>query len=249
MVAKYSIKDSWSTPKKNFGVARSPNLTVGIAIPTKNEEKNIKRVLNRLLDFGYYNLLVIDGVSKDETLKVAMENGAKIILQDGIGKGHAIRQVFNNRYLDVEALVLMDADGSMSAKEVPRFIEALQNGFDIVKGSRFVRGGGSDDITLLRKIGNSLFTGSVNLLFLTRYTDLCYGFAAFNRKAIRKLAPVLESNGFEIETEIFIKAKKLGLKVVEVPSFEYQRENGQSNLNTYKDGLKILKTIMREALW
>ena len=82
----------------------------------------------------------------------------------------------------------------------------------------------------------------------TKYTDLCYGFAAFNKHAISKLAPVLEATGFEIETEIFIKAKKLGLNVIEVPSFEYKRKSGESNLQAVKDGLKILKTIISEAM-
>ena len=248
MVVYHRFRSPASNSSLYFGFDRSTTMNVGIAIPAMNEEKNIKSVLNRLKDFGYNNILVIDGVSKDDTVKVAIENGAKIVLQEGAGKGNAIRQIFTNELQNVKTLVLMDADGSMSAEEVPRFVRALENGVDIVKGSRFVSGGGSDDMTLLRRIGNSFLLASVNLLCLTSYTDLCYGFAAFNRKAIRKLAPVLESNGFEIEAEIFIKAKKLGLKVLEVPSFEFKREYGQSNLKTLDDGLEIFKTIVRHSL-
>lgn len=223
-------------------------LNVGVAIPAFNEEKNIEFVLSGLKDSGFKNILVIDGLSNDSTLKVASRNGAKIVLQDGQGKGAAVRQVLANDYLDVEALILMDADGSMHPKEVPRYVKALQNGADVVKGSRFVFGGGSSDMTLCRRIGNMLFITCVNFLWSAKYTDLCYGFAAFNKKAINKLAPLLESNNFEIETEIFIKAKKLGLNVVEVPSFEYRRKSGKSNLHTFNDGIKILKTIIIEAL-
>ena len=218
-------------------------MNVGIAIPAFNEEENIGRVLKRLNNVGYQNILVIDGLSNDGTLKVAAENGAKIVLQDGKGKGQAVRQVLSNSYLESDALVLMDADGSMSPEEVPRYVEALHNGADVVKGSRFMEGGGSDDITTMRIIGNKVMTSAVNLFYSSHYTDLCYGFVAFNNKAIRMLAPQLESNNFEIETEMFIKAKKLGLKVVEVPSWEYKRENGKSNLNTFRDGFKIFKTI------
>ena len=223
------------------------SMKVGIAIPAFNEEKNIGEVLWQLSKIGYGNVLVIDGLSKDGTLKVAEENGAKIVLQDGRGKGQAIRQVLSNDYLDSDALVLMDADGSMSADEVPRFVDALSKGADVAKGSRFISGGGTYDMTATRHFGNTLMTSAVNFFFRSKYTDLCYGFVALNRKAIRALAPILESNNFEIETELFIKAKKLGLKVVEVPSTEYMRKNGKSNLNTFRDGYKIFKTIAKAA--
>jgi len=219
-------------------------MNVGIAIPALNEEKNISYVLNVLNSIGFGNILVIDGASEDETLKVATEQGAKVVHQSGRGKGQAIRQVLNKDYLNSDALVLMDADGSMAPEEVPRFVEALRLGADVVKGSRFMSGGGSHDMTPVRRFGNTCMTTMVNLLCRAQYTDLCYGFVAFNRKAIAALAPVLETSNFEIETEVFIKAQKLGLKVVEIPSFEYRRRNGKSNLKTVSDGYKIIKTIL-----
>ena len=224
------------------------DLNVAIAIPAYNEEKNLGDVLFRLNRIGFGNVLVIDGLSNDGTLKVAAQNGAKIVLQDGRGKGQAIRQVLSNSYLDSDALVMMDADGSMSPEEIPRFVQALSDGADVVKGSRFIVGGGSSDLTVTRRFGNAIMTSAVNILCGSNYTDLCYGFVAFNRRAIQMLAPVLESNNFEIETEIFIKAKKLGLKVLEVPSFEYSRRNGKSNLKTFEDGFKIFKTILLSSV-
>jgi glycosyltransferase involved in cell wall biosynthesis len=201
-------------------------MKVGIAIPAFNEEKNIGNVLNQLNNMGYENVLVIDGLSKDGTLKVAVEND----------------------YLDSDVLVLMDADGSMSAEEVPRFVEALAKGADVAKGSRFIDGGGTYDITVMRRFGNTVMTSIVNFVVGSNYSDLCYGFVALNKKAIHALAPILESNNFEIETELFIKAKKLGLNVVEVPSIEYERQHGKSNLNTFRDGCKIFKTIAAASI-
>lgn len=224
------------------------NTQVGVAIPAFNEEKNIGDVLGQLNDLGFNNILVIDGLSSDGTLRVAEKNGAKIVLQDGRGKGQAIRQVLENDYLNSEVLVLMDADGSMDPAEVPRFVEEIKNGADVVKGSRFMPGGETYDMTTLRRFGNKIMTSSVNFLCGSNYTDLCYGFVALNKKAINALAPVLETNNFEIETEVFIKAQKLGLRVVEVPSVEYERKNGKSNLNTFRDGYKILKTIAVTSL-
>ena len=225
-----------------------PNYKVGVVIPSLNEEKNIGQVLNRLNKSGFNNVLVIDGLSNDGTRKVAAENGAKIVLQVGRGKGQAVRQVLSNDYLDTDALVLMDADGSMSAEEIPRFVEALAKGTDIAKGSRFIKGGGTHDMSALRRFGNTIMTSVVNFMVCSNYTDLCYGFVALNRKAIHALAPILESNNFEIETELFIKAKKLGLNVVEIPSVEYKRKNGKSNLKTFRDGYKIFRTIVTASI-
>jgi glycosyltransferase involved in cell wall biosynthesis len=234
---------------EKFRVSRSQKLvidSVGVVVPTLNEEKNIEDVLVNLKDQGYHNILVIDGMSRDETINIAKRNGVKVVLQSGKGKGSAIRQVLNNGYLDADAVVIMDADGSMDPKEIQNLIDALNSGADVVKGSRFIEGGYSYDISSLRRIGNMLMVAAVNLLWSAKYTDLCYGFAAFNKRAIEKLVPHLKSRNFEIETEIFLKALDLGLVVKEVPSTEFVRKNGQSNLNSFKDGFKILMKIVEE---
>ena len=234
---------------ERFKVLRSQELSVadvGVVIPTLNEEKNIEDVLLSLKNQGYYNILIIDGMSKDKTTNIATRNGVKVVLQNGKGKGSAIRQVFNNGYLDADAVVIMDADGSMHPKEIHSLVEALNSGADIVKGSRFMNGGCSYDMSSLRRIGNMLMVAVVNLLWSAKYTDLCYGFAAFNKRAIKKLVPYLKSQNFEIETEIFLKALDLGLVVKEVPSTEFVRKNGQSNLNSFRDGFKILMKIAEE---
>jgi glycosyltransferase involved in cell wall biosynthesis len=221
-------------------------INVGVVVPTLNEEKNIEDVLFNLKNNGYYNILVIDGMSKDKTAKIATRNGAKVVFQKGKGKGNAIKQGLNNEYLDADAIIMIDADGSMDPKEIPSFVEALCSGADIVKGSRFIKGGYSYDMGSLRRIGNIVMITVVNLLWSAKYTDLCYGFAAFNKRAIEKLVPHLKSQNFEIETEIFLKALDLGLVVKEVPSTEFIRKNGESNLNSFRDGFKILMKIVEE---
>jgi glycosyltransferase involved in cell wall biosynthesis len=234
---------------KPFTGSYTPSITnVGVIIPTLNEEKNIGGVLLDLKRHGYSNILVIDGMSKDKTVKIAAENGVKVVFQNGKGKGSAIRQGLNNGYLDAAALVMIDADGSMDPKEIHSLVEALNSGADVVKGSRFMRGGYSYDMSPLRRIGNMLMVAVVNLLWSAKYTDLCYGFAAFNKRAIKKLAPHLKSQNFEIETEIFLKALDLGLVVKEVPSTEFERKNGNSNLNSFEDGFRILLKIAEEFI-
>jgi hypothetical protein len=237
--------------KEKLKIPRSQKLTIaniGVVIPTLNEEKNIEDVLLDLKKHGYQNILVIDGLSKDKTTSIATRNGVKVLLQNGRGKGTAIRQALNNGHLDADAVVMMDADGSMDPKEIGSLVEALNNGADIVKGSRFINGGYSYDMNSLRRFGNMFMVAIVNLLWSAKYSDLCYGFAAFNRQAIKKLMPHLRSKSFEIETEIFLEALNLGLVVKEVPSTEFTRKNGKSNLNSFRDGFKILMKIAEEFI-
>jgi hypothetical protein len=221
---------------------------VGVAVPTRNEASNISNVLREIPKYLHYptEVMVIDA-SEDETPSIAAKHGVTVVKQYGQGKGDALRQAF--RAMDSDIVVIMDADGSMQPREIPRFVEALFSGADIVKGSRFLRGGGSEDLSFVRKIGNLLFVTFVNLLWSGKYTDLCYGYIAFKRNALEKLTPQLRSDDFQIETEICIKARKLGLRIVEVPSVELRRANGLSKLSGIHDSLKILWEIARECLF
>jgi hypothetical protein len=139
---------------------------------------------------------------------------------------------------------MLDADGSADPTEIPAFVGALTGGANFAKGSRFVRGGGSHDITLLRRWGNKGLSRMVNALFGTRYTDLCYGYNAFWRRCLPSMN--IDCPGFEIETLINIRIARAGMTVVEVPSFERRRIHGRSNLRPLRDGLRVLRTILRE---
>ena len=223
------------------------NSRVSVILPTFNEERNVGSTLRQLecvLDDPF--LLVVDGNSVDRTAKIAEELGAEVVLQDGSGKGAGLRQAFQHCGLNGEFVVMIDADGSMDPKEVPLFVRALESGADVVKGSRFLPGGYSEDLSLVRRVGNKILVSLVNLMWSTNYTDLCYGFMAFRREALSSISPLLRSQNFEIEAEICIKTKKLGLKVVEVPSVEDQRKHGESNLNTFRDGFRIFRKILGE---
>lgn len=217
-----------------------------IVIPTLNEEESIIDVVNELKRNGFNRIVIVDGHSVDGTVEIAKDLGVTVIMQNGRGKGAALRQAFNDDNVDGEIIAIMDADGSMSPKELPLYLEAMGSGADLVKGSRFLLGGYSEDMNLIRNIGNRFFIFWVNRLWSAHYTDLCYGFGAFRKDALKKLCSSLNSVNFEIETEIFIKAKKLGLKVVEIPSIEFKRRHGKSNLHIVTDGLRILKIIFKE---
>ncbi len=217
--------------------------TVSAVIPTLNEAENLPHVLSGLPN-GVNELIVVDGHSTDATIPAArsLRPDARIVLQDRKGKGNALACGFAAASGDI--IVMIDADGSTDPTEIPTFIRPLIEGADFVKGSRYMPGGGSADITPLRSLGNRALGLSVNLLFGTDYTDLCYGYNAFWRRVLPHLH--VTCDGFEVETVINVRAAKAGLKIAEIPSYEQSRINGLSNLNAWRDGKRVLKTIMAE---
>jgi cellulose synthase/poly-beta-1,6-N-acetylglucosamine synthase-like glycosyltransferase len=228
-------------------IQQSDMARVSILIPAVNEAENIEILLNKLAAIlpGMAETTVLDGGSTDTTIRVATALGATVILQKGTGKGDALRQAFAGDHSG-DIIMVMDADGSNRPEEVPQLVAAIVNGADIAKGSRFMKGGGSTDLSFIRRIGNKLFTFIVNHAWSGEYTDLCYGFMAFRQDALQKLRPFLKSTNFQIETEICIKARKLGLKVVEIPSIELKRRYGASKLRGFHDSLSIAKVVLRE---
>jgi hypothetical protein len=153
---------------------------------------------------------------------------------------------------------MVDADGSADPSEIPKFVHVLLSGADFAKGTRFAAGGGSSDITQLRRLGNRLLAAVVNLCRGTCYSDLCYGFNVFWKKYVPVLGLDITSppsrrgdgrlwgDGFEIETLIHMRVAEEGLRVAEVPSFEHPRIHGVSNLDAFSDGLRVLTTILVE---
>jgi glycosyltransferase involved in cell wall biosynthesis len=220
-----------------------PVSTVSLVIPARNEARNLGWVLEQVPPC-VTELILVDGCSTDASCEMARHHwpGVRIISDDAHGKGSALRAGFEASTGD--AIVMLDADGSMSATEIPRFLHFLDHGYDFVKGSRFVAGGGSFDITRLRRVGNRGLMALVNLLYDTTLTDLCYGFVAFRRRYLPYLR--LRSDGFEIETEMVLHALRAGLRIAEVPSVELPRRSGQSRLRTFHDGARVLRTVMNE---
>jgi glycosyltransferase involved in cell wall biosynthesis len=225
--------------------SRPPTPRVSVVIPTLNEALNLPHVFAGL-PRGLQEVIMVDGGSTDDTVNVArtLRPDVRIIRQDRRGKGNALACGFAAATGDI--LVTLDADGSADPAEIPRFVAALLDRADFAKGTRFSAGGGSSDITLVRSAGNLILNGLVNLLFRTRYTDLCYGFNAFWRHCLDHI--VVDCDGFEVETLMNIRVARAGLRVAEVPSFENNRIHGSSNLRTFRDGGRVLQTILRERM-
>jgi glycosyltransferase involved in cell wall biosynthesis len=246
-----------STPADNTWSNGRTLPTVSVVIPALNEERNLPHVF-AALPADVAEVILVDGGSVDRTVEVARELRPDVVVvhQTRKGKGNALACGFAACKGDI--IVMIDADGSTDPAEIPLFVQQLVDGADFVKGSRFSHGGHSHDITALRKIGNDGLNLVVNVLFGTRFTDLCYGYNAFWRSVV----PVLDlpdtrlpqpfdgnklwGDGFEIETMINIRAAVDGMKVGEVGSVEHRRIHGETNLNTFRDGFRVLRTIFSE---
>ena len=203
---------------------RSPR--VSVVIPTYNEARNLPHVLPRL-PADLHEVILVDGRSVDDTVEVAraLRSDVKIVMQNRIGKGNAMACGFAAVTGDI--VVMLDADGSADPEEISRFVAALVGGADFAKGSRFTAGGGSSDITAVRAWGNRWLNRTANVLFGTRYTDLCYGYNAFWRHCLDSLELDPRAgdrggkqwgDGFEIENIINTRIAKARLVIAEVPS-------------------------------
>ncbi|HJR93086.1 MAG TPA: glycosyltransferase family 2 protein [Acidimicrobiia bacterium] len=216
---------------------------VSLVIPTMNEASNLPHVLPRIPTW-VAEVIIVDGQSTDDTVGVATSliPDAIVIHQTGSGKGDAMRLGFEAATGDIIASI--DADGSMDPAELHVFVGQLMAGADFVKGSRFAQGGGTVDMEIHRKMGNWGLVRLTRLLFGQRYSDLCYGYMAFWRRALDIINP--DSEGFEIEALMNARALRARLKIAEVPSFEARRIHGVSNLKTFRDGWRILSTLLSE---
>jgi glycosyltransferase involved in cell wall biosynthesis len=221
--------------------SRKLEMTVSLVIPVRNEARNIAWVLEQITD-DVHEIILVDGDSTDATLTTALSYRSDLVVvpQQGTGKGSALRTGFLAATGDV--IVMMDADGSMSPAEIRHYLHFLANGYDFVKGSRFICGGGSLDITPFRRLGNRFLLDVFTMLYGGELTDLCYGFCAFHRRYLEHLN--LTATGFEIEAEMTVRAMQAGLRIAEVPSLEMPRRTGKSNLHAIRDGWRVLSTVV-----
>lgn len=226
---------------------------VSVVVPTLNEAANLPHVFADL-PADLHEVIVVDGRSTDGTVAVAraLRDDVKVVNQTRKGKGNALACGFAAATGDI--IVMLDADGSARPAEIPAFVDALLAGADFAKGTRFARGGGSNDITWIRRLGNKALNGIVNVLYGTRYSDLCYGYNAFWSTCLATFelqpgivgAEMQWGDGFEIETIINTRIARARLVITEVGSFEARRIHGVSNLNAVTDGIRVAKAIAKE---
>jgi glycosyltransferase involved in cell wall biosynthesis len=235
---------------------RPANPRISVVIPARNEARNLEIVLPKLPPV--HEVILVDGRSQDDTIATAKRllPDIKVVQQTRKGKGNALACGFEAVTGDI--VVMFDADCSADSDEIPAFVNALLEGADVAKGSRYTSGGGSDDLTLFRSGGNRGLNILSNILLGAKYTDLCYGYNAFWADVLPRLdllpstlaqpldGSMLWGDGFEIETILTCRWTAAELAITEVASHERLRVHGESNLNAVRDGFRVLKSIITE---
>jgi glycosyltransferase involved in cell wall biosynthesis len=233
---------------------RSTEPRVSVVVPVRNEARNLEVVLPRLP--AVHQIIIVDGHSVDDSVETARRArpDAQVVTQTRSGKGNALACGFARVTGDV--VVMFDGDDSADPEEIPAFVKALVAGADFAKGTRFAAHGGSEDITRLRRLGNAALNTVTNRLMRTGFTDLCYGYNAFWADILDVLdLPATDlpagtkrqwGDGFEIEAMINCRVAARGLRITEVPSFERDRLHGATNLDTFRDGFRVLRVILAE---
>jgi len=218
-------------------------LSVTVLMCTLNEEESLPHVLPRIPAW-VDEVLLVDGHSTDRTVTVAkqLRPDIRVLYQPGQGKGDALPYGIQQATGDI--VVTLDADGQTDPAELPRFVEAIQRGYDFAKGTRFRRiFNGTRPCH--RVIGNWIITLTFDLLFFRNYTDLCSGYNAFRKESIR-LVRLSSPNGFADEPLLHARVCKAGLRVTEVPHRDLPRIAGQSNAPSWRQGLGAIRTILAE---
>jgi len=220
----------------------TPALRVAVLVPCFNEEAAVATVV---ADFRKAlpaaKIFVYDNNSKDRTVEVARAAGAEVRSERRQGKGHVVRRMFAD--IDADIYVLVDGDATYDAPSAPRMIEALlDDHLDMVVGFRV-----DQSVAAYRpghRTGNRMLTSFLSAVFGQAFKDILSGYRVFSRRFVKSF-PVL-SDGFEIETELSVHALELALPVTEIETPYYARPEGSvSKLNTWRDGFRILGTILK----
>jgi len=219
-------------------------VSVTALLCTLNEAENIPLILPVIPEY-VDEILIVDGHSTDGTREVAQAlcPRARIILQPGIGKGDALKCGIAESNSSI--IVTLDADNATNPADIPRFIDPLLNGYDFVKGSRFLKFFPRNK-PLHRIIGNWIIIITFNILFIKRHTDLCSGYNAFLKKAAASIQ--WPQDGYENEPFLNCQAAKRGLRILEVGHQDNGRIKGDVKESSWRQGFKAMKTIIRERL-
>jgi dolichol-phosphate hexosyltransferase len=210
-----------------------PTSNISVVIPTRDEEGLVGEIVDSVRPYAD-EILVIDGHSLDRTREIAVEHGARVVLDHGKGKGEALRMAFDEAAGDI--VVFIDADGSHEPKDIPAMVAPILAGrADMVVGSRGK--GGSDELhgtleQLIRYVGSQLIMLAINYRWNVRLTDSQNGFRAIRKDVGKRLG--LTSNLTTIEQEMLMKALKRGFRVTEIASHEYERRWGKSKVVVWK---------------
>jgi dolichol-phosphate mannosyltransferase len=219
-------------------------MKISVVIPTRNEEGMIKEIIDGCRPYAD-ELMVVDGHSTDKTREIAEAAGVKVILDNGKGKGAALR--YAATVVTGDIIVFIDADGSHDPRDIPKLVEPILKGeADHVSGSRLIGGsselhGGFDEC--FRLMGSSFITACINWRFKVVLSESQNGFRAIKTDVINQLG--LEENITTIEQEMIMKTLKKGFRMAEVPTHEHKRKMGYSKISLKKVWFRYVYSLVK----
>ena len=217
-------------------------LKATLVILTLNEIAGMKTIMPQVKQEWVDEILLADGGSTDGTCEYAKELGIKVVNQKTKGRGEAFRVGASEAKNEI--LVYFSPDGNEDPNDIPKLIGKIREGYDMAIASRFSNDSESKDATLIRRIGNNMFTLAINILFGTRLTDAVNGFRAIRKSVMLDLHT--DSNQFEIEIQMTMRCARKKYKITEIPTFEGKRIGGEAKLHTIRDGYAYAKLIAKE---
>jgi len=228
---------------------------IAILIPCYNEEQGIAKVIDnipyRLLETNGFEarVIVIDNNSSDRTAEIAASKGVQVISEREKGKGNAMRTGFASIGSDTAYVVMLDGDNTYDPGEMLRLIEPIKNDFcDVVIGSRLGGKVTKKAFKAQNRLVNNLYTSLVRRFYGANITDVLSGFFAWRADVVIGMRDHLQSSGFSIEMEMISKMVKLDYAIYSVP-ITYNIREGETKIESLKDGVKILMTFSRNLFW
>lgn len=215
---------------------------VSLIVLTRNEKEGLEKIMPRVKKSWVDEILVVDGNSTDGTIEAAKKIGLKVVQQTKMGRGNAFRVGLENAKGDM--LIYFSPDGNEVPEDIPKIINKMKEGHDMVIASRFSKLSKSEDATFVRLLGNKMFTVVINSLYGTKLTDALNGFRAIKTNVMKEIDTTAEH--FDIEIQMSMRCIKNGYKVDEIPTVEPNRIGGVAKLNTFVDGWRCTKFLVKE---
>ena len=212
-----------------------------LIIPAKNEKESLPKVLDELKGFNFRKNVILEASDK-LTIQAIKTYDCKIIYQDSHGYGDALKKGIET--IETEFFCIFNADGSFNPKELDQMTKKLKDDkCDFVFASRYEKGCGSEDDTFITLVGNYIFTLLGKIFFKLKITDILYTFVMARTSCAKNLG--LSSKDFSFCVELPIKAKRNGYKICTSKSFERSRIAGEKKVNAFRDGLKIIFSMIK----
>jgi len=216
------------------------NSEVTVVLPAYNEEESIGGVIDEILALPVkYDILVIDNGSTDETYNILFHKGVKVITEPKKGKGNAIQLGFD--VVQTKYIIMMNSDYTYPAEEIPKLLDELEEGYDVVIGERYWKEGGS--MSLTNSFGNKILSFLASSLYGHRIPDLCSGMWGFRKHMLDTFC--IRSEDFTLEADLFVNSVKNRCLIAQIPiHYRSRLEDSNAKLKV-KDGFKIAWFLIR----